>query len=141
MALIRSDKNIAIWILAAVAALFGLLTVLSGGQVLFGGNSSREAAGNYVSFVVWFNFLAGFAYLAAGAGIWLRQRWSVWFSLLIAITTIIVFGIFGLHILKGGVFENRTIGAMGLRSLVWISIFVFSYKTIIQRQAYAKKLS
>ncbi len=131
MALIKSDKNIAIWTLTTIAVLFGLLTILSGGQVLFGGSSSQKAAGNYVSFVVWFNFLAGFAYLAAGAGIWLRQRWAVWFSLLIAITTIIVFAIFGLHILEGGAFENRTVAAMSLRLLVWITIFVFSYKEII----------
>lgn len=91
MALVRSDKNIAIWTLTAVAVLFGVLTIFSGGQVLFGGSSSQKAAGNYVPFVVRFNFLAGFAYLAAGAGIWLRQRWAVWFSLLIAITTIFSF--------------------------------------------------
>ncbi len=133
MALTKSDKNITIHVLTAVAVLFGLLTILSGGQVLFGCSASQKSAGNYVSFVVWFNFLAGFAYLAAGAGIWLRQRWAVWFSLLIAITTIIVFGIFGLHILKGGAFESRTVGAMGLRLLVWISIFLLSYKEIIRK--------
>ncbi len=134
MALIRSDKNIAIWTLTAIAVLFGLLTILSGGQVLFGGSSSQKAAGNYVPFVVWFNFLAGFVYLAAGAGIWVHQRWAVWLSLLIVITTIIVFTIFGLHILEGGGYEKRTVAAMGLRSFVWISIFVFSYKEIIWRQ-------
>ena len=28
-------------------------------------------------FVVWFNFLAGFAYIAAGVGLWVRRRWAV----------------------------------------------------------------
>ena len=134
MTLIRSDNNIAIWTLTAIAVLFGMLTIFSGGQVLFGGSTSQKAAGNYVPFVVWFNFLAGFAYLAAGAGILIRQRWAVWLSLLITILTIIVFGVFALHILGGGEYENSTVAAMSLRSFVWISIFVFSYKAIIRGQ-------
>ena len=141
MTILKSGKSMAVWVLTTIAVLFGLLTILSGGQVLFGGSSSQKSAGNYVLFVVWFNFLAGFAYMAAGAGIWLRQRWAVWFSLLIAITTIIVFGIFGLYILEGGVFEKRTVGAMGLRLLVWISIFLLSYKEIIRKQAIIHKPS
>ena len=138
MPFIRSDKSITIWTLTAIAILFGLLTIFSGGQVLFGGNSSQKAGGNYVPFVVWFNFLAGFAYLTAGAGILLRQRWAVWLSLLIAIMTIIVSGVFTLHILGGGEYENRTVAAMGLRSFVWISIFVFSYKEIIREQRFKR---
>ena len=133
MALIKSDKTIVIWILTVIAILFGVLTIKSGGQVLFGGNSYQKAAGNYVLFVVWFNFLAGFVYLVAGAGIWARQRWAVWLSLLIVIATIIVFAFFGLHILEGGEYETRTIAAMSLRSLVWISIFIFSYRELIHR--------
>ncbi|MDL1962621.1 MAG: hypothetical protein LWX01_13205 [Deltaproteobacteria bacterium] len=133
MALIKSDKTIVIWILTVIAILFGLLTIKSGGQVLFGGNSYQKAAGNYVLFVVWFNFLAGFVYLVAGAGIWARQRWAVWLSLLIVIATIIVYAFFGLHILEGGEYETRTVAAMSLRSLVWISIFIFSYRELIRR--------
>jgi hypothetical protein len=133
MALIKSDKTIVIWILTVIAILFGVLTIKSGGQVLFGGNSYQKAAGNYVLFVVWFNFLAGFVYLVAGAGIWARQRWAVWLSLLIVIATIIVFAFFGLHILEGGEYETRTVAAMSLRSLVWTSIFIFSYRELIRQ--------
>ena len=133
MALIKSDKTIVVWILTVIAVLFGLLTIKSGGQVLFGDSSYQKAAGNYVLFVVWFNFLAGFVYLVAGAGIWLRQRWAVWLSLFIVIATIIVFAFFGLHILEGGEYETRTVAAMSLRSLVWTSIFIFSYRELIRR--------
>lgn len=134
MTLINSDKTTIIRILAAIAVIFGLLTIKSGGQVLFGGVSYQEAAGNYVLFVLWFNFLAGFVYLAAGAGIWMRLRWAVWLSLLIAIATIIVFIIFGIHILNGGEYETRTIAAMSLRSVVWILIYIFSYRELIRRK-------
>jgi hypothetical protein len=134
----KSDKSVTIWTLAAIAVLFGVLTIFSGGQVLFGGSASQKAAGNYVPFVVWFNFLAGFAYLAAGAGIWTHQRWAVWLSLLIAVATIIVFANFAQYISGGGEYENRTIAAMGLRSFIWISIYIFSHKEITRKQHFKR---
>lgn len=57
------------WLLrptAVLATLFGALTVLSGGRALFGGSDM----GDVVAFVLWFNFLAGFAYVIAGIGLW-----------------------------------------------------------------------
>jgi len=134
MKLINSDKTIAIRVVTGIAIVFGLLTIKSGGQVLFGGSIYQKAAGNYVLFVVWFNFLAGFMYLVAGVGIWMRLRWAVWLSLLIAISTIIVFSILGMHILNGGGYETRTVAAMSLRSIVWISISIFSYYKLFRRQ-------
>ncbi len=129
----NSDKTIVIWILASIAVIFGVLTLIAGGQVLFGG-SLYQQSGNYVLFVVWFNFLAGFAYLIAGSGIWMRQGWAVWLSLAIAVATIIIFTAFGIHIFKGGGYEARTVGAMSLRSIVWILIFVFSYREMFRRK-------
>jgi hypothetical protein len=57
---------------AGVAAAFGALTIASGGRALFGGGTE----GNVVPFVLWFNFLAGFAYVAAAAGLWRAARWG-----------------------------------------------------------------
>jgi hypothetical protein len=42
--------------LATAAALFGLLTLISGGPAIFGGPASKAAAGAAVPFVLWFNF-------------------------------------------------------------------------------------
>ena len=128
------EKTIVIWILTSIAVLFGVLTIISGWQVLFGDISYQQSAGNYVLFVVWFNFLAGFVYIMAGSGIWLRQVWAVWLSLIIAVATIIVFAVLGLYILNGGIYETRTIGAMSLRSIVWILIYIFSYREVGRRQ-------
>ncbi len=108
---------------AAIAgALFGAVTVAAGGRVLFGGDASRAAAGATVSFVLWFNFLAGFCYVVAGVGLWFRQRWAVALSALIALTTLIVFAAFGVHVFNGGEFESRTVAAMIFRVLVWTGI-------------------
>jgi len=50
-------------VLAVIAMAFGALTVFSGGRALFGDAQARAAVGNAVPFVLWFNFLAGFAYV------------------------------------------------------------------------------
>jgi len=109
---------------ALVALAFGALTVFSGGRVLFGLEAARAAAGNYVPFVLWFNFLAGFAYIAAGVGLWLWQRWAAWLALGIATATALVFAAFGVHIALGGAFEPRTVAAMTLRTAFWVAIAV-----------------
>jgi len=109
-------------VLALFAGVFGLLTLKSGGEVLFIDGAGREAAGSYVPFVVWFNFLAGFAYIAGAAGLILWRSWIAPLALTIAVLTIVVFIAFGVHILVGGTYETRTVGAMILRSFVWIGI-------------------
>lgn len=65
------------WLAAGLAIAFGVATVLEGGHVLFGGAEARAAAGDFVPFVLWFNFAAGFAYVAAGVGALLGRRWAV----------------------------------------------------------------
>jgi hypothetical protein len=111
--------------IALLAGIFGLLTLKSGGSVLFIDGPDRVAAGNYVPFVLWFNFLAGFAYMAAAAGIFLEQPWAAVLVWLIAILTLLVFIALGVHIFLGGAYEMRTIGAMSLRSIVWIGIALY----------------
>lgn len=125
-----SGREILHWIIALVAVLFGLMTIKSGGQVLFGDETYRIAAGDYVPFVLWFNFLAGFIYLAAGLGVALHKPWAVWLSLLIAASTLLVFAAFGVHIFTDGAYETRTVAAMTLRSTVWVVIFVCLYWNI-----------
>ncbi len=114
------------WAVAAaiVAVLFGILTVLSGGRALFGGAAARAAVGNAVGFVLWFNFLAGFFYVLAGIGLFFWRRWAAQLSALIAIATLVVFALFGWHVASGGAFEMRTVGAMILRSGIWIAIAI-----------------
>ena len=72
----------AIWmrVISLSAIGFGLLTLQEGGAVLFVDGAARQAAGHYVPFVLWFNFLAGFAYIVAGVGLWMRRRWAMWLA-------------------------------------------------------------
>ena len=117
-------------VLAVVAVAFGIVTIIVGGKTLFGGAEERTAAGNIVPFVLWFNFVAGFAYVMAGVGLFLWKRWAAQLSGAIATATIAVFIAFGIHIFLGGAFEVRTVGAMIIRSAVWIVIAVSACRAI-----------
>ena len=127
-------KN-SLWLRGAsvVAVLFGLMTVKEGGTVLFGSEAARTAAGAYVPFVLWFNFLAGFAYVAAGLALWWRQGWAVGLALGIALATALVFAAFGVHVVNGGAYETRTMAAMALRTTVWLAIGALAWRMRLGR--------
>jgi hypothetical protein len=109
---------------ALAAGAFGLATLASGGRVLLGGEAARLAAGRYVPFVLWFNFLAAFAYLVAALGIARRRGWAAPLSLAIALATGLVFTALGVHVALGGAFEARTVAAMTLRTAFWGALAV-----------------
>lgn len=123
-----------IWVTSLVAVGFGLLTIKEGGVTLFGGEAVQVSAGDYVPFVLWFNFLAGFAYVIAGIGLWLRRRWAAWLAAVIAVATVFVFAAFGTHIYAGGAYEMRTVIAMSVRTLVWIVIAFISWRALSRRR-------
>ena len=111
----------ATWV-AALALVFGLATLLSGGAALFGGPGPQAAAGDAVPFVLWFNFLAGFAYLAGAAGLYLWRPWAEPLAWAIALATLLVYAAFGLAVAAGSAFEMRTVFAMALRAGFWLAI-------------------
>lgn len=111
-------------IIGLFALVFGLLTLREGGAVLFGDSAARVAAGDYVPFVVTFNFVAGFFYVLGGASIVAGVKWSTPVAVVIAASTLITFAAFGFHIFNGNPYEVRTVAAMTLRSLVWVGIAI-----------------
>jgi len=122
---------------ALVAVVFGLVTIRSGGTVLFGDEAARAAAGDYVPFVLVFNFGAGFVYVLAGIGLWLQRSWGVWLADALAVATLLVFAAFGVYIVTGGAFEPRTVGAMTVRSAVWVVLAVLGHRLIPRRDGAA----
>ena len=93
------QRRLQIWVISLVAIGFGLLTIKEGGTILFGDGVARAAAGNYVPFVLWFNFLAGFAFAALGE-----------------------------YVDSGAAYEWRTVIAMSLRTLVWVTIAAIAWR-------------
>lgn len=118
--------------LSLVALGFGLLTIKEGGTILFGNEAARTAAGNYVPFLLWFNFLAGFAYLIAGTGLWTGQRWAAWLAIAIAAATVTAFAAFAMRVYGGGAYEVRTVVAMTLRTLVWAVIATIGSRVVLR---------
>lgn len=116
-------------ILGLIAVLFAALTLFKSGQVIFGPQSARDAVGDFVPFVVQFNFVAGFLYLLAGIGIFLGRGWALGLSALIAVATLITTAFFARHLVTGGSYEMQTVGALGIRSTFWIVVTFVLWRT------------
>ncbi len=131
--MITNKRPIWVWIAAIITVFFGIMTIKSGGSVIFIDGEARQAAGHYVDFVLWFNFTAGFFYIAIGMGIWFQKIWALRSAILLAILNLLVFSAFGMHIYYGGDYEQRTIAAMSLRSAVWIIIALKAYHILYSK--------
>jgi hypothetical protein len=107
---------------AAVAVIFGAVTIISGARALI------TPGHGMVPFVVWFNYVAGFAYVAAGVGLWRGATWAKWLAGAIALATAIIFLGFLWHIIQGGAWMGRTFGAMGIRTAVWAAIATIAFR-------------
>lgn len=110
-------------VVGAIALVFGALTVVSGGSVLFGPQSVRAAAGDVVLPVLWFNFLSGLAYVVAGIAMLRRRAWARVLAGLIAASIALMLAVLVVLILAGTPWEPRTLGAMTLRLVFWILAF------------------
>jgi hypothetical protein len=122
----QSPRARSLRIVAVVAMAFGVLTVISGGRALFGGADM----GHVVPFVLWFNFVAGFAYVLAGIGLWVAQPWGKALALAILVATAAVFAAFFVHVARGGGYETRTVGAMIVRMGVWAVIALVAARAL-----------
>ena len=133
-AIMSFDKPVGIWVMVVIATAFGLMTIKSGGSVLFIEGVVRQEAGNYVPFVLWFNFIAGFVYIIAAVGLWMQKHWAVKLSMAIVVAKLVVFAALWLHILDDGLYESHTVLAMSFRSAIWTLIAIFSYRKIISHR-------
>lgn len=119
-----SGQPVPVRVAAALAIAFGVLTVMSGGSTL-AGLVALEAV---VPFVLWFNFLAGFAYVAGGVALWSGSRLALPLALAILAATLAVFALLGLRIAAGGSYAPRTLAAMTLRTGFWAAIAWTAWK-------------
>lgn len=130
MMTIHKQRGTWIWVISLVVLGFGVLTIREGGTILFGDEVARMSAGNFVPFVLWFNFIMGFAYVITGAGLWMQRRWAVWLAIGIVSATVVTFVAFGVHVFLGGAYEQRTVIAMSLRTLVWAVIAAIAWQQL-----------
>ena len=122
-----------LYIVATIGLIFGAATLFSGGRVLFGSEAVQQTYGNYMPFVVWFNFIAGFAYIAAAIGLYGQAPWAAWLARLIVLATVLVAVAFGINIYLGEAYEMRTVGALALRTSVWLVIACIARQVILKK--------
>lgn len=113
-----------------VAVGFGIATLFAGGRVLFGSDEARAAAGRVVDFILWFNVVTGALYVAVGAGLLMRRDWAAKGAVLLAIAIAAAGLWLGAHIMSGGQYEVRTVAAMSLRLLAWVTIATIACRAL-----------
>lgn len=120
-------KPIVLFITGFIIALFGVITLFMSTSVIFGLFDIREKEGNYVMFVVIANFICAFLYLAAAYGFFVRQKWTTMILNIAVGVLVITFIGLGIHIYSGGIYEQKTIGAMIFRTLLTIGFALVSF--------------
>lgn len=101
--------------LALFIAIFGLLTLYLSGSIILDLFGVRETQGNYVSFVVWANFMSSLIYLGVTIGLFTDKEWTMrWLlvSIVILISTYIGFWV---YVYLDGVYEEKTVMAIPFR--------------------------
>lgn len=107
-------------LVAGIAAmLFGVVTLFEGGHMVFGGPEVWAAAGNVVPWVLYFNFTAGFVYVVTGLLAVTKHPGSAKLALGLAVANVLILVSLGIYAATGGLFETKTMAAMGLRTVFW----------------------
>ena len=120
------------FILISILVLFGFLTLFLSSSVIFDWFDIRAKEGNYVLAVVWANFVASWLYLMTALGIIQNKTWIV-YPLALAVAVLVVGQIlFFIHIVDGGLYETKTVGAMIFRIVFTLLLTVFASR--IKRQ-------
>jgi hypothetical protein len=114
---------------AAVLFAFGAVTLFLSSSIFFDWFGIREKEGDYVLFVVIANFIASILYLLAAYGFLKNKIFTTKLLLISVIVLIVAFvGLF-IHIRTGGIYETKTISAMGFRialTLIFAAVAYFS---------------
>lgn len=107
--------------MAVIAIAFGLVTILAGGRVLFGGVDP-----GYVVFrpLLMFNTAMGIAYVAAGVALWRDLPWSARAAGIILALNLAAFGLIGVLYASGGGVAGDSLRAMTFRCAVWLALLV-----------------
>ena len=114
-------------ILCLFLTLFGAVSIFMTLSIVFDWFGIREMEGNYVPFIVYANMICGFIYLYSAYAIWNDKKAAIW-ALGLAVLVLILTSIcFGLFIREGGVYELKTVKAMGFRTLSTLAILIISY--------------
>lgn len=107
-------------VLALVAALFGLATIISGARVLVGSDPGYIVFGPLLSY----NTAMGIAYVAAGVIAWRNLDLGKYAAAAIFVLNFLVLGTIGYLYAAGSAVATESLLAMILRTVVWLVLFL-----------------
>lgn len=108
--------------------IFGAISLFMTLSIFFDLFGIREKEGNYLLSVVWANFFCAILYLVAAYGFFTNRqtihKWLGWalFILIIAYIFLII------HIFQGGIYEKKTVVAMGFRTSLTFLFYLIARK-------------
>jgi len=105
-------------VLAIALLLFGALTLFLSASVIFDLFGVRAREGNYVLVVVWANLIASILYVLAAVGVIMQRRWPARVLLAAVVVLVGAAVVFAWHVYGGGLYEQKTIGALAFRTLL-----------------------
>ena len=117
-------KNVILYAIIIALTAFALLTLFLSSSIIFDWFGIRAKEVNYVLFIVWANFISSILYLATSFGLITQKVWTlqpIKYSLILLLVAFI--GLL-LYILNGGIFEKKTVYAMGFRISVTLLFFM-----------------
>ncbi|MEC7771537.1 MAG: hypothetical protein VX798_10155 [Bacteroidota bacterium] len=107
--------------------LFTTITLFLSTSILLDILGIREQQGHYVPLVIWSNFLCGCLYILSTIGLFTHKKWSI-VPMVLALF-ILVGAFFGLyiHIMDGGLYEDKTIMALFFRITLTLFLALGTY--------------
>lgn len=103
-----------------MAILFGAMTLFAGSRVLAGTNPGY---GVYLPLLIYNTVMGGF-YIAVGVSAWRSLALGKRGAALLFLLNLIVLVAIGVSYTAGGSVASESLGAMALRTGVWLMIFV-----------------
>lgn len=120
-------NKILLYAISLVLIAFAGSTLFMSSSVIFDWFGIREKEGDYVPFIVWTNFIAGFLYLIVAYGFLTTKRWTFWILAGTILLLMLALIFLLLYINRGGVYEMKTLGAMGFRIILTLIFSVIAY--------------
>ncbi len=106
-------------VLALIAALFGLATIIAGTRVLLGSDPG------YIVFrpLLIYNTVMGIVYVSAGVIAWRNLKQGVYVAAAIFVLNLVVLAVIYFLYTEGGSIAVDSLRAMSLRTIVWLALF------------------
>ena len=95
--------------------LFTILTLFLSTSILLDVFGIREQQGHYVPLVIWSNFLSGCLYTLSLIGMFTHKKWSIVPMVLALFILVSAFLGLYIHVMDGGLYEDKTIMALFFR--------------------------